>query len=367
MAIMNYFKKALLVITLTFFFSENFAQKNTLREKVQIFYYGWYGNPETDGSYHHWNHDILPHWSNPKWNNLGNYKGGNDIGANFYPALGNYSSNDPKIIEKHMKMIKESGVGVVVISWLGKDSYTDKSTLKYLDIADRFNLKIAFHIEPFYQTVSEFKDQISYLVKTYSSHHAFYKKDGKPLYYVYDSYKISPQEWAKLLSKNGESTVRNTELDAFYIGLWVEKDDSRFFGESGFDGFYTYFASDGFVFGSTTSNWEYLSQYAKEHHLIFIPCVGPGYSDTRIRPWNEANFKSRDNGKYYENMFDEAINVNPDFIGITSFNEWHEGTQIEPAIPKKAGNFTYEDYGKDSMLYIKETKKLTDKFLKSKQ
>jgi hypothetical protein len=34
-------------------------------------------------------------------------------------------------------------------------------------------------------------------------------------------------------------------------------------------------------------------------------------------------------------MFMSAINTNPDFIGITSFNEWHEGTQIEPAIPKK--------------------------------
>ncbi|WP_228377905.1 hypothetical protein [Chryseobacterium luteum] len=31
-----------------------------------------------------------------------------------------------------------------------------------------------------------------------------------------------------------------------------------------------------------------------------------------------------------------AVNVNPDFIGITSFNEWHEGIQIEPAVPKKS-------------------------------
>ncbi|REC62735.1 hypothetical protein DRF65_09190 [Chryseobacterium pennae] len=37
----------------------------------------------------------------------------------------------------------------------------------------------------------------------------------------------------------------------------------------------------------------------KDHHLIFIPCIGPGYFDTRIRPWNEADFKNRDNGRYY--------------------------------------------------------------------
>ncbi|AZA78153.1 alpha-mannosidase [Chryseobacterium sp. G0186] len=363
---MNCFKNLLLLLVCTFFFSKSFAQQNRSRDEVQIFYYGWYGNQSIDGSLQHWNHEIIPHWSNPKWNNLGHYNGGDDIGANFYPSLGNYSSSDVKIIKKHMKMIKESGAGVVVLSWLGKDSFTDKSVMKYLDVADHFNLKIAFHIEPFYKNITELRDQLSYLVKTYSKHPAFYKKDGKPLYYVYDSYKIAPEEWARLLSRDGDQTVRNTELDAFYIGLWVEKEHSSFFDKAAFDGFYTYFASEGFVFGSTTSNWDFLSSYAKEHHLIFIPCVGPGYSDTRIRPWNEANFKSRDNGKYYEDMFDAAIKVNPGFIGITSFNEWHEGTQIEPAAPKKINNFTYEDYGKDQWFYIKETKRLTDKFLKTK-
>lgn len=360
---MKHLKNFLLLLT-CLFFSKTFAQKE--RDKVQIFYYGWYGNQQTDGGLQHWNHEIIPHWNNPKWNNLGHYKGGNDIGANFYPALGNYSSNDKKIIEKHMQMMKDSGVGVVVISWLGKDSFTDKSVVKYLDAAQRFGLKIAFHIEPFYKTIIELRDQLSYLVKTYSQHPAFYKKDGKPMYYVYDSYKIAPEEWSKLLSENGEKTVRNTELDALYIGLWVEKNDSSFFDTSGFDGFYTYFASEGFVFGSTTSNWKTMAEYAENHHLIFIPCVGPGYSDTRIRPWNEANFKSRENGKYYEKMFDAAIQVNPEFIGITSFNEWHEGTQIEPAIPQKIDHFIYEDYGKDPWMYIKETKRLTDKFLKVK-
>ncbi|MGG7551935.1 glycoside hydrolase family 99 protein [Chryseobacterium arthrosphaerae] len=362
---MKYFSRFLLFVVFIFVFSKTSAQDKS-RDQVQIFYYGWYGNPETDGSYSHWNHEILPHWKDPKWNNLGHYKGGDDIGANFYPALGNYSSNDASIIEKHMKMIKQSGAGVVVISWLGKDSFTDKSTRKYLDIADRFGLKIAFHIEPFYKNTTEFKDQIAYLIKTYSSHHAFYKKEGKPLLYVYDSYKIPKEEWAEILSEKGKKTLRNTPLDALYIGLWVEQKDAEFFDAAGFDGFYTYFASEGFVFGSTTANWKFLADYAKDHHLIFIPCVGPGYSDTRIRPWNEANFKDRNGGKYYENMFDAAIKVKPDFIAITSFNEWHEGTQIEPAVPKKSGDFTYEDYGKDPQFYIKETKRLTDKFLKGK-
>ena len=32
------------------------------------------------------------------------------------------------------------------------------------------------------------------------------------------------------------------------------------------------------------------------------------------------------------------------FLSITSFNEWHEGTQIEPAVPMKTKFRTYKDY-----------------------
>jgi hypothetical protein len=35
----------------------------SVTEKVHIFYYPWYGNPEFDsGKYYHWNHEYLPHW-----------------------------------------------------------------------------------------------------------------------------------------------------------------------------------------------------------------------------------------------------------------------------------------------------------------
>ena len=30
---------------------------------VHIFYYGWFGNPETDGDYRAWNHQVVPHWT----------------------------------------------------------------------------------------------------------------------------------------------------------------------------------------------------------------------------------------------------------------------------------------------------------------
>lgn len=106
-----------------------------------------------------------------------------------------------------------------------------------------------------------------------------------------------------------------------------------------------------------------MSAFVKENNLIFIPCVAPGYIDTTIRPRNEKNIRSRDSGQYYGTMFMNALNANPDFTGIASFNEWHEGTQIEHTIPKRISSYTYKDYGEevDPYFYIEKTRELIEK------
>ena len=85
----------------------------TVNYNVHIFYYPWYGNPDFDGQYYHWNHPYLPHWDkkeNAKWPK-GSHVPPDDIGANYFPKLGSYSSKDPKVIDQHMQWIQQSGAG----------------------------------------------------------------------------------------------------------------------------------------------------------------------------------------------------------------------------------------------------------------
>ena len=66
-----------------------------------------------------------------------------------------------------------------------------------------------------------------------------------------------------------------------------------------------------------------------------------------MRPWNTRNTHARRKGLYYEAAWRTALAAAAAparMISITSFNEWHEGTVIEPAIPMRCGNYTYEDY-----------------------
>jgi len=137
--------------------------------------------------------------------------------------------------------------------------------------------------------------------------------------------------WARLLHPNGDLSIRGTHTDAIMIGLWLDHHHGRDLRDGNFDGFYTYFGSDGFSYGSTSSNWVPMCSNARRAGLLCCISVGPGYNDTLIRPWNDRNTRSRNKGKYYEDMWRRAIRANPHSISVTSYNEWGEGTQIEPA------------------------------------
>ncbi len=312
-------------------------------ETVVAFYYPWYGNPDVDGEYRHWNHQIFGYD-----NDTLSFSGGDDIGANYYPQLGCYSSNDKELLKTHMQQLGQAGIGLLSVSWWGEGSYEDRVIPLLLDAAEDFDIKVCFHIEPFEnRNAMSVAKAAGYIIDNYGNHAAFYRdhRNGdRPLFFVYDSYLIDASEWASILNPDSANTIRGTKYDALVIALWVLPHEERFIIDGGFDGFYTYFAIDEFTFGSTLANWPQLSEWANQNNKIFIPCVGPGYSDTRIRPQNDEYIRDRDHGAYYDRYFEVALRINPPFIGITSFNEWHEGTQIEPAIPQKSGSYMYNDY-----------------------
>jgi glycoprotein endo-alpha-1,2-mannosidase len=330
---------------------------------VHAFYYPWYGNPQTDKFHYHWNHQQSVKEGQPK-----NYPGGDDIGADFYPKLGCYSSNSDRDLNAHMLMLRRARTGVICSSWWGKDSYTDKAVPQLLDAAAQHNIKVCFHIEPFPgRNAQTTRDAIVYIIDKYGSHPAFYrygKDKPRPMFYVYDSYLTPAKQWKTILSPNGPQTIRNTEYDSVVIGLWVKEHEQAFMTEGHFDGFYTYFATDGFTFGSTIKNWPGLAEWAQQNNKLFIPSVGPGYIDLRIRPWNDVNTRDRQNGAYYDREFAAAIAAGPPIISITSFNEWHEGTQIEPAVPKQIPDFKYLDYTPhDPEYYLDRTGYWVDRYV----
>jgi glycoprotein endo-alpha-1,2-mannosidase len=244
-------------------------------------------------------------------------------------------------------MRDKAKVNVVVISWWAlegdeQSSGIDHITPMLFEVALELDMRIAFHLEPYNgRTALSTKKNLQTIMTQYGKHPALYRRNGLPMCYVYDSYHTPALEWSAILSANGTHTIRGTDHDHIMISLYLSAMESASFVEqAGFDGIYTYFASQGFTYGSTLNNWQSIAEWSKQKNLIFIPSVGPGYIDTKIRPWNEVSIRARKDGEYYDEMWKEALKQHVPIVSVTSYNEWHEGTQIEPAIPREG----YSDY-----------------------
>ena len=84
---------------------------------LHAFYYAWYGNPEMDGKWLHWDHEVLKHWGGPavnaKFPTVGSkHKPPQRIGSNYFPELGPYSSRNATVVNEHVQMMAESGIGI---------------------------------------------------------------------------------------------------------------------------------------------------------------------------------------------------------------------------------------------------------------
>jgi len=72
------------------------------------------------------------------------------------------------------------------------------------------------------------------------------------------------------------------------------------------------------------------SDAAHSKNKIFVATVMPGYNDTNY-PGRRGYVVDRQNGTYYTSFWSIATACFPDGYAITSFNEWYEGTEIEPS------------------------------------
>eukprot|EP00912_Choanoflagellata_sp_UC4_P002062 UC4_evm4s1315 len=306
------------------------------------FYYPWYGNPSHDGKWLHWNHQRIPHWNRETALRFprNSHVPPEDLGSTYYPLLGPYSSSDPKVVSEHFKLMERAGIDVAVVSWYGRRRHDqsgedlDKLFPMILGCAMTTTVRVAFHLEPYDEgrgdgTSKEIKIDIEHINRRYLSHPGCYKNsNGLALFFVYDSYRSQSEEWAKILSSNAR---RAPNSDGEFIGLVVEKKHMNDLLAAGFDGMYTYFAVDGMVWGSTWSNYKHISRFANANGMTFWPTVSPGYNDESVRPWNNQNTRNREAGRYYRRSLEAVKSSGAELIAITSWNEWHEGTQIEPA------------------------------------
>jgi glycoprotein endo-alpha-1,2-mannosidase len=301
------------------------AVQAALSTKTHLFYYPWYGSPTVAGGYRHWDQ--------------GGHAPPTDVGADFYPVLGAYDSGDlTGAVNQHMAWIQRSGAGTIVLSWWGQGSYEDNLATGVLDAAARYGVKVAWHLEPYRtRTADSTVADINYINSRYGGHPAYYRDaahGNRGAFYVFESLRIT--DWTALEQVKAQNIVLAQTTDTSKVAH--------------FGGMYTYDA----IAGATAPGWANAAAFCKANGLVWAPSIGPGYIDDRAVPGNTTPTLARDNGATYDkewgNALDPALGGKPDWVSITSFNEWHEGSVIEPARstpPAGQGYLTFDGaYGK---------------------
>eukprot|EP00927_Polykrikos_kofoidii_P017967 TRINITY_DN18250_c0_g1_i1.p1 TRINITY_DN18250_c0_g1~~TRINITY_DN18250_c0_g1_i1.p1 ORF type:complete len:401 (+),score=50.35 TRINITY_DN18250_c0_g1_i1:101-1303(+) len=350
------------------------------RPPVHAAFYLWYGNPEIDGRWLHWDHKVLPHWDPviDRQHDKFHWRPPDEHHAPFRPKRGLFSARNNETLRGNFQDLKAAGVDSAMLSWWGRKDWkgkrddadsganTDELVPAVLEAARMAGVYVSFHIEPYGgRTPETFLDDLRYIHQQYGSHPAVWREGERhlPVFWLYD---VSAQHSRQDVGRWRASldSVRGTEFDGVFFCLWIgEQGDEDFVRDAGFDGSYTYFAALGFTPGASPKKWKGIDTALRRHGKKFVPAVGPGYDDTLIRPWNAHNVRGRRGGGYYDAMWKEAVDLHPHAVSITSYNEWGEGTQIEPAVPYTSSQGRrYQDYSPDPPeFYLTRTRAWIDR------
>lgn len=290
-------------------------------KQVLAFYYGWYGNPQ-----------VSQNWSH--WKNV-------DVGrkhideSTHYPALGPYDSHDRNVVEKHVRQAKEIGLTGFIVSWWAKGDFHDRGLPLMLDTAQKHGLKITIYYETVpprdHPSVSGAVEDLGYIVDTYGKHPAWLKVDGKPVIFVYGRAvgQLHLEGWREVIAGFNDKHPGG----AVFIGDQITPAAAQVF-----DGIHTYNPT-GLTKGKSIEeirNWAATTfpEWVDTAGPNKISCVTiiPGYDDS-VQPSRKPPrpITERYNGETYRVMWQSAIAANPDWVIVTSWNEWHEGSEIEPS------------------------------------
>jgi hypothetical protein len=327
---------------------------------VFMFYYPWYRTPDRDGSWAGW--QILPSYDPTAAN----------IASDFWPLGGPYSVSDPATLDRQFAEIRQSGANVVVESWDGPGSPEDQLTPEILDRAAAAGLRVAFQLEPYPgRSAATLASDIAYLNSSYGAAPAFYRSprpglntaarpQGQGLFLLYNP---NQSMWPKYCAGCITDVVPSywkAAIDAVHasaaggIVLGTGQYTVAELQAAHMDG--------GYLYAELPTTNENPYQTARQWELAMppngwaIPSVTPGFANDCAQAATTIAV-SRQNGTTYDGQWAAMWNGPPlDDIAITSFNEWHEGTQIEPSSYGQAATGSdvvcdpsagarYQDYG----------------------
>ena len=302
---------------------------------VLAFYYPWYGTPEGLGGKSKGRQFV--HWAGVDTN-------AKTIGVSaHYPRGGPYDSYDPSVLNRHCKLTKAAGIDGLIVSWWGKGTFEDQAVPPLLEACAKAGIHAAIYYEQVAKpgTPQSVAAEIMDLARRFGVHSAYLKVTrggtARPVVFVYGRsiQQLGVEKWKAVQ----DTIAREDGPRPLLIG-----DDFSARAVEVFDGAHSYGPAADLATaakkGDSTQKWAKRAMpwwaacgeggtAARKAGKIACVTVFPGYDDTKVR--KPGLVVEREHGTLYEDLWREAVAAQPDWVLITSFNEWHEGSEIEPS------------------------------------
>jgi len=240
-----------------------------------------------------------------------------------------YDSRDRAAIQRHVAQARSAGIDAFVQSWYGPsggvNNMTEANFAALLDISAQSGFRAAVDFEvisPFFGSASDVQNALIALLAGHARHPAYLKVNGKPVVFFWRQQRFGVDEWAAI----------REQVDPNHASIWIaEGTDTAYLRV--FDGIHLYSVAWSPDPASVLVNFGSKVRRATRElgFRYWVATAMPGYDDTRLRGAGGL-IRPRANGDYYRACFSGAAQSGADWVVITSFNEWPEGTMIEPSV-----------------------------------
>ncbi|MBN1812510.1 MAG: glycoside hydrolase family 99-like domain-containing protein [Anaerolineae bacterium] len=260
-----------------------------------------------------------------------------------------YTSTDTAAMERHVLWAQQAGIDAFIQGWYGPQveyNQTEPNFAALLDTAANHGFKAAVYFEvtsPFFHSEADVLAALQHLLTVHANHPAYLRIGGKPVIFFWRQGRFPVESWA---------AIRN-QVDPERSSIWIEEGVTLSHMEH-FDGHHLYSVAWDAQPEQQLLKWSrWIRDWSAKHSVdrYWVATVMPGYNDL-VTGRADAFVRDRAGGDYYRRCWEGAIQSGADMVIITSFNEWLEGTQIEPSV-------TYGDF------YLNLTRELGDQYQSS--